>query len=500
VFLLSTSSYKIFFHLGRDELRRGRRVHSSRVKPGLAQRCRAQKNDSDNLGVDLQFQDFGDTRTTSGSIGGQHEQTITFTDFPDTPEEELEQEKLLGEEDEEKPAGLKPGTGFWTFEFYQQFFNVESKQVGDRILWSMVPKPGVSYLQSYIRPNPDLYGPFWICMTLTFTTAITGNLANYLGTSPEDTYIWRYDFHKVTLAATAIFSYAWLVPLAMWGIIVWRGSRAKISLLELLCLYGYSLSIFVPVSILWIVPQPWFKWCLAIVAPVLSGSVLVRTVWPSLSHDAKQIAIGIAVFILVLHATLALGFMLYFFAAPDKAMSSNVIPVQPVSNKPIVKDQTVAPTKRQTDNSEQAMKSIANEVNTALAKEPGGDKEKKDVSNKTSDGNISEGAQDVGKRAETLNGEKGAEVAPDSLKKEIDVDKKVKKSDSSIENHFSKMKPEKADDASKDSLPTSQNEGKSAVKSAATQAVMVEKPKETNADKPNSHVSSQDPKNTPPKT
>lgn len=57
------------------------------------------------------------------------------------------------------------------------------------------------------------------------------------------------------------------------------------------------------------VPQPWFKWCLAIVAPILSGSVLVRTVWPSLAHDSRQIAIGIAVFILVLHATLALGFM-----------------------------------------------------------------------------------------------------------------------------------------------------------------------------------------------
>lgn len=59
-----------------------------------------------------------------------------------------------------EPAGLKSGASFWTFEFYQQFFDVESKQVGDRILWSVVPKPGVSYLQSYIRPNPDLYGEF----------------------------------------------------------------------------------------------------------------------------------------------------------------------------------------------------------------------------------------------------------------------------------------------------------------------------------------------------
>ena len=32
---------------------------------------------------------------------------------------------------------------------------------------------------------------------------------------------WHYDFHKVTLAATAVFAYAWLVPaalyMAMWA-------------------------------------------------------------------------------------------------------------------------------------------------------------------------------------------------------------------------------------------------------------------------------------------
>lgn len=64
----------------------------------------------------------------------------------------------MGEEEGGEPVGLKAGASFWNFEFYQQFFDVESKQVGDRIIWSMVPKPGVSYLQSYIRPNPDLYG------------------------------------------------------------------------------------------------------------------------------------------------------------------------------------------------------------------------------------------------------------------------------------------------------------------------------------------------------
>uniref|UniRef100_A0A0P4W0W9 Yip1 domain-containing protein n=1 Tax=Scylla olivacea TaxID=85551 RepID=A0A0P4W0W9_SCYOL len=295
------------------------------------------QNDDQEIGMDLQFQDFGDTRTqpagAGGAMGGKHEQTILFSEFPDTAEDDQEHDKLMGEGEAKDPRSLKAGPSFWTFEFYQQFFDVESKQVGDRILWSMVPKPGVSYLQTYIRPNPDLYGPFWICLTLTFATGITGNLASYLAASTEETYVWRYEFRKVTLAASSIFAYAWLVPLAVWGVLALRGSRAKITLLELLSIYGYSLAIFVPVSVLWIVPQPWFKWCLAIVAPVLSGSVLVRTVWPSLSHDSKQVAIGIAVVILLLHATLALGFMLYFFSPPEAKSKNDILPVNPDTNK-----------------------------------------------------------------------------------------------------------------------------------------------------------------------
>lgn len=37
-------------------------------------------------------------------------------------------------------------------------------------------------------------GPFWICTTLVFTTAIAGNLANYIQHSGD--YQWAYDFHK----------------------------------------------------------------------------------------------------------------------------------------------------------------------------------------------------------------------------------------------------------------------------------------------------------------
>ena len=92
-------------------------------------------------------------------------------------------------------------SNFLKFEFYQQFFDVDTAAVKNRVLYSMVPLPGKSFLQHHIRPKPDLYGPFWVCVTLVFSIAISGNMASYLQKSfeaDEDHPIkWHYDFHKV---------------------------------------------------------------------------------------------------------------------------------------------------------------------------------------------------------------------------------------------------------------------------------------------------------------
>ena len=63
----------------------------------------------------------------------------------------------------------------------------------------MVPVPGRSFLQHHIRPRPDLYGPFWVCVTLVFSIAISGNFADFLQKSvdPEQEVKWHYDLHKV---------------------------------------------------------------------------------------------------------------------------------------------------------------------------------------------------------------------------------------------------------------------------------------------------------------
>uniref|UniRef100_A0A8C6PH60 Yip1 domain family, member 1 n=1 Tax=Nothobranchius furzeri TaxID=105023 RepID=A0A8C6PH60_NOTFU len=169
-------------------------------------------------------------------------------------------------------AGQKKSAPFWTFEYYQAFFDVETHHVKERIIGSMLPWPGKNFIQVYLRKNPDLY---------------------------------------VTIAATAIFTYAWLVPLGLWGFLLWRNNKilnlVSYSFMEIICVYGYSLSVYIPAVVLWIIQVEWLRWCFMVVALCVSGSVLVTTFWPAVRDDNPRVTIAVIAIILLLNALLAVG-------------------------------------------------------------------------------------------------------------------------------------------------------------------------------------------------
>ena len=59
----------------------------------------------------------------------------------------------------------------------------------------MIPTLTQNYLLTKIRPNPDLYGPFWVSTTLVFTIAIAGNIESFFQNFGS-AYNWQTDFHK----------------------------------------------------------------------------------------------------------------------------------------------------------------------------------------------------------------------------------------------------------------------------------------------------------------
>ncbi|KAA0186490.1 Protein YIPF, partial [Fasciolopsis buskii] len=186
-----------------------------------------------------------------------------------------------------------------------------------RLVYALIPNPRISFVQHALRPHADLYGPFWIATTLILTAAIGGNVFSYLHSHGQVTS-WKYDFRKVTLASTIIYVYWWLIPLGLTAFAYMRSKRAqqgndnedRTNLLEsnrslsapthkfvdLLSVYGYSLAVFVPVSILWAIPNSIFQWFLVVVAMAISSSFLAFALFPLFRKDYAKVSPSVQVY------------------------------------------------------------------------------------------------------------------------------------------------------------------------------------------------------------
>lgn len=63
-------------------------------------------------------------------------------------------------------------------------------QVLERVLAGMVPRFGVSLVEK-LTPAPDLYGPFWLSMTLTLAVSLSSNLSRLLQLAINNVCLWQ---------------------------------------------------------------------------------------------------------------------------------------------------------------------------------------------------------------------------------------------------------------------------------------------------------------------
>ncbi|XP_011829276.1 PREDICTED: protein YIPF1 [Mandrillus leucophaeus] len=246
---------------------------------------------------DLQFEEFGIAATSLAA--NPDATTVNIEDPGETPKHQPgpprgsgreEDDELLGNDDSDKTellAGQKKSSPFWTFEYYQTFFDVDTYQVFDRIKGSLLPIPGKNFVRLYIRSNPDLYGPFWICATLVFAIAISGNLSNFLIHLGEKTYHYVPEFRKGCYPRKRQYI-----------------NRITFGLMR-------------QFPILWIIPQKAVRWILVMIALGISGSVLSMTFWPAVREDNRRVALATIVTIVLLHMLLSVGCLAYFFDAPE---------------------------------------------------------------------------------------------------------------------------------------------------------------------------------------
>ncbi|KAL9701736.1 hypothetical protein quinque_005177 [Culex quinquefasciatus] len=193
----------------------------------------------------------------------------------------------------EEGVATKSST-FFSFEYYQTYFDVDTMTVVERVVNSIIPKRApTDYLQLNIGTSPDFY------------------LQN------AGDHHWRYNFHLVSVAATIIVLYTSLMPLAIWALLKWFDRPTDLdespytpSLLSLVCLYGYSLAIYIPVSILWTIQISVFQYLLMITG-FLPAWALVCVLLPAIKQSKFSFLIQVAV--AGMHLVLALALMLMFF-------------------------------------------------------------------------------------------------------------------------------------------------------------------------------------------
>eukprot|EP00270_Netrium_digitus_P012832 TRINITY_DN4207_c1_g2_i1.p1 TRINITY_DN4207_c1_g2~~TRINITY_DN4207_c1_g2_i1.p1 ORF type:complete len:307 (+),score=83.22 TRINITY_DN4207_c1_g2_i1:236-1156(+) len=207
-----------------------------------------------------------------------------------------------------------PRWGCFSLSFYKPYFDVDTSDVIERIRDSLTPYTRSSFLEK-TSLNPDMYGPFWICTTLVVAVAALGNLSSYLTfeTSVDEsgqTVTWHYDINDVYSAAAILYGYAALVPAGL--AFTLKCLKVPVGLVQLWCLYGYSLFIFIPTSVLTIIPLEWLRWILVLAATGMSTTFLGSTLKSQIQSLEEHWLVIVSV-CCGLHVCLGLVLKIYFF-------------------------------------------------------------------------------------------------------------------------------------------------------------------------------------------
>ncbi|KAJ8751940.1 hypothetical protein K2173_000686 [Erythroxylum novogranatense] len=190
---------------------------------------------------------------------------------------------------------------------YKPYFDVDTSDVLDRIKDSLFPFRG--NFSEKTASNPDLYGPFWICTTLIFVAASIGTFVTYIAHKLKNKE-WDYDINLVTWSAGLFYGYVTVVPLVLYVIL--KYFSAPSGLVQLFCLYGYSLFVFIPALCLSIVPLEIFRWVIAAVAGLMSASFVALNLRAHIMSAGERWFLIVAA-IFLLQVALSVALKIYLF-------------------------------------------------------------------------------------------------------------------------------------------------------------------------------------------
>ncbi|KAF5828845.1 hypothetical protein DUNSADRAFT_16981 [Dunaliella salina] len=210
---------------------------------------------------------------------------------------------------------------FYNIRRYRPYFDVDTNEVLWRVGNSFIGAFSANFMQT-TQEKPDLYGPFWICTTLIFITAVSGNFAGYLqwrqnhrdGADPASAVQsqWFTDYTKLSASAGIFYGYVFVVGLLVW--LVLRYFRSDMRIVNILCIYGYALSIYLPISVICIAPSDIARWVIVLLGTVTSGLFLFMNLRERIMAAGPGKSMPILLSVLGVHAVVGIVLKLYFFS------------------------------------------------------------------------------------------------------------------------------------------------------------------------------------------
>ncbi|KAJ3318593.1 hypothetical protein HDV06_007175 [Boothiomyces sp. JEL0866] len=180
-------------------------------------------------------------------------------------------------------------------------------QVTNRMLLAVLPKKSIL---SEISDNPDFYGPFWIPATVVFALFATSTVAQSIA-HREANQQYVVDITMLSFASVAVYTYVLAVPAVLYTLAKYYKADA-VKLFDLINVYGYGMTIWIPTSVLCVLPFEFTRWILVILAFAINTFYLIRTIQP-LTHDNVGVSGLVMGVVVVCQVVLALLFKFQFY-------------------------------------------------------------------------------------------------------------------------------------------------------------------------------------------
>jgi hypothetical protein len=224
----------------------------------------------------------------------------------------------------------KEDPSYFSLEYYQRFFDVDSTEVMWRVLRSSFPFK-LDFIE-FVKSKPDLYGPFWITTSLIFFFSVSSNFSTYLRTiSSLEPGPWRYNFIVFTIGVALMYIYVFCVPIPFWIYFKFFGD-VPVGIIQMWCIYGYAMVIYIPLSFLAACPNHYVQWAMLGIGLIISSAFLLINMFMVLRENMKMAMIVLGLMALG-QIIFVMSIQLIFFQFPNNLMPP--ITLAPLTSAPV---------------------------------------------------------------------------------------------------------------------------------------------------------------------